>query len=113
MNSGHLKTVSEICEETGVTRKTLFYYDRIGLLTPAVRSGPQNHKKYSQENTARLKQILECRKAGLTIREITDYLDLREEERKEFLTKVMLRLQRQQNETEAQIIFLTSMIQAL
>ena len=111
--TGHLKTVSEICEETGVTRKTLFYYDRIGLLTPSVRSGPQNHKKYSREDTERLKKILECRRAGLTIREISSYLDIQDDEKKEFLNKVMERLQKQKSETEDQITFLHRLISAL
>ena len=37
-----MKTVHEVCESTGVTRKRLFYYDRIGLLKPSRRDTNQD-----------------------------------------------------------------------
>ena len=43
-----LYTVAEISSITGVTRKTLFYYDKIGLLNPTNRIGPQMHKFYAE-----------------------------------------------------------------
>ena len=43
-----LYSVGEICRITGITRKTLFYYDRIGLLVPYKRTEPQQFKLYDR-----------------------------------------------------------------
>ena len=42
-----LYTVKEVCEKYSVTRKTLFYYDRINLIKPYSRQGVQQHKMYN------------------------------------------------------------------
>ena len=70
-----MKTVREVCELTGVTRKQLFYYDRIGLLKPTKRTGPQKAKLYSSKAIERLNLILLYQKAGLHLSEISDILD--------------------------------------
>lgn len=67
---GHLYTVGEVCAMLGITRKTLFYYDRIGLAVPTARIGPQSHKVYDSEALKALKRIAEYREAGLSIEEI-------------------------------------------
>ncbi|MBQ1321890.1 MAG: MerR family transcriptional regulator, partial [Solobacterium sp.] len=73
-NGTTIYTVSDICSLTGVTRKTLFYYDRIGLLKPVARSGPQNSKLYDQEGLRKLQRILRYREAGLQISEVRGLL---------------------------------------
>lgn len=65
-----MKTVKEVCAIAGVTRKTLFYYDRIGLLEPTLRQGEQKHKLYDDEAVDRLLMIRRYRDAGLEINEI-------------------------------------------
>ena len=66
----HLYTVSEVCSLLDITRKTLFYYDRIGLAAPTARLGPQAHKVYDSAALEVLRRIAEYRDAGLTIEEI-------------------------------------------
>ena len=75
MENNGLCTVGMLCEKTGITRKTLFYYDRIGLLKPTVRSGIQEHKLYDEAACMRLSGILRFRRAGLRIDEIRRILD--------------------------------------
>ena len=70
-----LYTVGEISALTGVTRKTLFYYDKIKLLHPAALKGPQNQKLYDEDKLEELKRILQYRNAGLTISEIRQISD--------------------------------------
>ena len=65
-----MKTVQEICKLTGVTRKTLYYYDKIDLLKPVCRAGKQRSKRYSDEAVEILKQIKKYQEAGLTLTEI-------------------------------------------
>ena len=56
MSDEKLYSVKEICEKYGITRKTLFYYDRIGLLKPAKRLGRQSFKYYDVAALKRLEK---------------------------------------------------------
>lgn len=69
-----MKSVKEICSLAGVTRKTLFYYDRIGLLKPTVRVGTQAHKYYDEEAVETLQKIRLYKECGLKISEIRTML---------------------------------------
>lgn len=46
VGTGSLLSVGDVCRLAKVTRKTLFYYDRIGILPPTRREGTQNFKQY-------------------------------------------------------------------
>jgi len=81
-------SVKEICMVTGVTRKTLFYYDRIGLLEPSRRSGKQNFKEYDQQAVNRLLEIRLYREMGLSIPMIQDILEGSEVSRKQYLEQI-------------------------
>ncbi len=98
-----LYTVSEISSLTGATRKTLFYYDRIGLLTPTDRVGPQAHKVYDEESLARLRMILRYRNAGLRIDEVRSVMGSPASGRREIYEKVLERLRREKTEKEITI----------
>lgn len=69
-----MKTVQEICKLTGVTRKTLYYYDKIDLLKPVCRIGKQRSKRYSDEAVDQLMEIRIYKEAGLTLEEIRGVL---------------------------------------
>ena len=73
-------SVKDVCDRFGITRKTLFYYDRIGLLKPADRQGVQHFKFYDFEALSRLESILEYRGAGLSIDDIKKVIDLDDKE---------------------------------
>jgi len=81
-------SVKEICMVTGVTRKTLFYYDRIGLLEPSRRSGKQNFKEYDEQAVNRLLEIRLYREMGLSIPMIQDILEGSEVSRKQYLEQI-------------------------
>ncbi|MBR2990313.1 MAG: MerR family transcriptional regulator [Solobacterium sp.] len=95
-------SVGEICTLTGVTRKTLFYYDRIGLLKPYDRIGVQSHKVYDREALERLRSILLYRDAGLQIREVR-YLLEENRDRKTVLKEILRRLEAEREKKEYQI----------
>ncbi len=67
-------SVSDVCRMYGITRKTLFYYDRHDILKPSVRRGEQAHKYYSEQDLLYLEQILKYRNAGLKLEEITQLI---------------------------------------
>jgi len=95
MENEKLYTVKEICTKYHITRKTLFYYDKTGLVKPAQRVGTQFHKLYDWFSVSVLEKVLTYRNAGLTIMEIRemmrpllnmqDYVGILEKARKRLL----------------------------
>lgn len=102
-----MKSVKEICQVTGVTRKTLFYYDRIGLLKPTLRIGPQEHKYYDDNAVETLQKIRLCKECGLQLSEIRMIL---QEDGSDVLAAGIRRLQQTGSEIEARI-FLARLLQ--
>ncbi|AXG81080.1 MerR family transcriptional regulator [Streptomyces paludis] len=93
-------SVGQIAGFTGVTVRTLHFYDRSGLLTPGERS-PAGYRLYGDADLARLRRILFYRELGFPLEEIEAILDdpgdsvldrLRERSRQ--LTEQVARLQR-------------------
>lgn len=70
-----LYSVKDICNKYGITRKTLFYYDRAGLLSPSERKGKQLFKFYDGTSLERLEKIRTFREAGLSIDAIKQIID--------------------------------------
>ena len=67
-------SIQEVARASGVTARTLRYYDEIGLLPPA-RLASNGHRLYEQTQLLRLQQILLLRELGVdlaTIREVID-----------------------------------------
>lgn len=71
-----LLSVGEVCALCRISRKTLFYYDRIGLLKPSLRKGSQNHKYYNREALRRLRRIIRYREAGISLKTIKSLLNV-------------------------------------
>ena len=107
-----LYTVGDVCEQMGITRKTLFYYDQIGLLKPSERVSSQQAKLYDSEKIARLRCILQYREAGLRISEIRELLDDQNVHRLSILQAAMTRLQKERDGVEQEIVNLTKLIEA-
>ena len=65
--------ISKLGRAFGLSRSTLLYYDRIGLLAPSGRTG-SGYRYYSDRDYHQLKRICRFRKAGLTLSDIRDVL---------------------------------------
>jgi DNA-binding transcriptional MerR regulator len=61
--------ITELARSFGLSRSTLLYYDRIGLLKPSGRS-EAGYRLYSATDRDRLATISSFRQAGLTIADI-------------------------------------------
>jgi DNA-binding transcriptional MerR regulator/uncharacterized glyoxalase superfamily protein PhnB len=68
------RKVGQIATATGLTVRTLHYYEEIGLLVPSGRSRA-GHRLYSDADIARLYQISLLRRLGLPLAEIGRALD--------------------------------------
>lgn len=66
--------VKEVAAITGVSIRTLHYYDEIGLLVPGARTGA-GYRLYTDDDLLRMQQILIGRSLGLPLEEIRLWLD--------------------------------------
>lgn len=69
-------TVGRLARKFGLSRSTLLYYDRIGLLRPSSRTG-KGYREYGDRDARRLEQICGYRRAGLRLEDIRQILDTR------------------------------------
>jgi DNA-binding transcriptional MerR regulator len=67
-------TIGQLCRRFGLSRSTLLYYDRIGLLHPTGRSA-SNYRLYSDADVQRMERIIVFRQAGIALAEIGRILD--------------------------------------
>ena len=67
-------TIGQLGKRYALSRSTLIYYDRKGLLTPSGRS-PSNYRVYSDADIERLERILLFRNAGMPLSTIAGLLD--------------------------------------
>ena len=66
--------VGELARRTGLSVRTLHYYDEIGLLSPSQRTDG-NHRLYDAVDVVRLQKIKSLRALGFSLREIRESLD--------------------------------------
>ncbi len=67
-------TISVLARGSGLSRGTLLYYDRLGLLKPPRRSRA-GYRLYSPAEIERLEQICLYRQMGIPLREMNRLLD--------------------------------------
>lgn len=67
-------TVGRLAARFGLSRTTLLYYDRLGLLRPSARTAA-GYRVYDAADVARLATICRLRRAGLPLAEIGRALD--------------------------------------
>lgn len=69
-----MKTITVLARQFNLSRSTLLYYDRIGLLRPSYRTHA-DARLYSDEDEARLERIHIFRRAGIGIETIRVLLE--------------------------------------
>lgn len=69
--------INKVAELTGVTVRTLRYYDKIGLLKPASKT-EGGHRLYTNEEIKKLQQVQFLKKVGFPLQEIKHMLDFNE-----------------------------------
>ena len=91
-----MMTVNEVSKLSGISVRTLHYYDQIGLLHPDQVS-EAGYRLYGQASLERLQQILLFRQLGFPLKEIKDIIDSPDFNKEEALDQQiqMLRLQQE------------------
>jgi DNA-binding transcriptional MerR regulator len=69
-------TIGQVGRQCGLSRSTLLYYHRLGLLRPVNRSGG-NYRLYSSADVERLRQVCLYRKMGVPLGDIRRLLEHR------------------------------------
>lgn len=69
-----MMTVNEVSKRTGVSARTLQYYDKIGLLHPAAYT-EAGYRLYDDRTLERLQQILLFRELAFPLKEIGEIID--------------------------------------
>jgi DNA-binding transcriptional MerR regulator len=77
-------TVKDIVRITGVTARTLHFYDKINLLKPT-RLSNNGYRAYSREDLEGLQTILFLKEMNLSLKEISDIMQLSKEEQVQIL----------------------------
>ncbi len=62
-------TIGEVVKRFHLSRSTLIYYDKIGLLKPSGRSQHQ-YRQYTDEDLKRMEKIALYKQAGLSLKDI-------------------------------------------
>jgi len=70
-------TIGKLSQHTGVNVETIRYYERIGLLAPAARTG-SGYRSYPDEAIGRLRFIKRGRELGFSLEEIRTLAGLAE-----------------------------------
>ena len=70
-------TVTQLARKFSISRATILYYEREGILMPASRS-ENGYRKYGDSEIERLKAIVLYRSYGIPVANISDLLDRNE-----------------------------------
>ena len=89
-----LYTGADLEKIFGFTRKTLFYYDKSGLLKPIERIGQRKTKLYDETGFQQLQCIIQYREAGLKIEEIKMLINGENDDRTQILENALIRLEK-------------------
>ena len=76
MNNERYITTGEFAKLTGVTKHTLFYYDKIGLFSPEIKK-ENGYRLYSFEQLEVFDVIQILRELDMPLEEIREYMDHR------------------------------------
>ncbi len=89
--------ISELAQLSGVSPRTLRYYDEIGLLKPA-QVGENGYRTYDGEQVNRLQEILFYRQLGMPLEEIKEVLTASAYDREQSLKQHLSTLKQQQEQ---------------
>lgn len=79
LNSYNLFTIDQVSARTGLTKRTLRYYEEVGLVPPTGRT-EGNYRRYNEEDIQRLERIKKLRDLlGFSLADIRELLNAEDE----------------------------------
>ncbi len=98
-----MKSVNEVSKLSGVSRRTLQYYDQIGLLPPSLVK-ESGYRQYNDESLRRLWSILFYKELGISLDDIRLLLDNSKEMEKEVMRQHKQMLLEKQSQLQKMIL---------
>jgi DNA-binding transcriptional MerR regulator len=106
----NMQTIGELAKTVGLSRSTLLYYDRLGLLSPSGHLKGE-YRLYSPKDATRLKKICQYRKAGLSLKAISRLIDkCGKSEMNTILETRLLELNNELQQVKEQQAFITALL---
>ena len=96
------KTLREVCETFGVTRRAIQGYEKAGLLLASGKN-ERGYLLYDKKCQERIRQILLYRKMGFQVKEIKKLFEASEEEVKKMLEYQVVKMAEKQQEMDVLI----------
>lgn len=104
-----MKTVKEVSELTGVSIRTLRYYDEIGLLKPSEVT-EAGYRLYDENSLKKLRQIIFFRELEVSLSEIKAIMNEPEKDIRRFLKTQKTILERKRNYLNGMIEWVSDML---
>ena len=70
--------IQELAKQTGVSTKTVRYYESVGLIPPPQRA-ENNYRQYTPADAQRLRTIVSARSLGFSLSDIAEFLAARDD----------------------------------
>ncbi len=102
-------TINQVAKKFGLSRSTLLYYDKIGLLSPITRSGA-NYRLYSAHDVEKMTKISAFREAGLTLDEIKPLVEDSEGDTSQVLAARLENINNEMNRLRQQQQFIVKLL---
>jgi DNA-binding transcriptional MerR regulator len=103
-------TISALGKTFGLSRSTLLYYDRIGLLSPSGRT-PAGYRFYTDREARKLQRICHFRNAGLKLDQIQTLLAAQDPPNEKILKARLQEIGDQIQSLKIQQVLLASMLE--
>ena len=100
-----MKRIEEVCRLSGVSRRTLQYYDNEGILS--VKRSEENYRLYDETAMARLWEILWYKEMGFELKEIKNILTVTQKEKNNYLNEKIQIIEGKIQDLEKQIKFMS------
>lgn len=105
----NLKTIRQVCEITGTTRRALQHYDEIGLLS-CPQKGSEGKWLYDAVSIDRLREILILKECELSLKEIRRITNLPENAKREVFKEKLVVLRKKRALLDQKIAFLEAIV---
>lgn len=69
-----MSSISQICKIVGISRSTLLYYERIGIISPA-RNSENGYRDYTEDDIHALVLIRQLKKAGFSLKQASSIME--------------------------------------
>ncbi len=72
-------TIGDLAKKFNLSRSTILYYDKLGILKPAKRA-ENNYRLYDEQQVMKLDKIVMYRESGISLKNIQRLLDIENKE---------------------------------